>query len=232
MTEYSRYAVYYAPRFGKFAAAAAQWLGRDCETGAVVAHPSIASLGDSLASLTTKPRKYGFHGTLRAPFRPTEGQDGATIAAAVAALAACLPPARCDGLEVGNPYGFGVALTPVGDASQILDLAARVVEGTDRLRAQLSPAEIASREAAENLTPRQRELLGRWGYPMVMEELSFQLTLTNRIAPERQPVLTAAIEHHFNGLLPTPFVIEDLCLFGEEVTTGQFRILHRYPLVG
>ncbi len=229
---FSRYAVYYAPRPGAFADATATWLGRNCETGLALPQPEFECLADTLHSLTTKPRKYGFHGTLRAPFRPADGQDGASIAAAVAEMAAHLSPARCDGLAVGNPYGFGVAFKPIGDETEILTLAAAVVERTDHLRAQLTPDEITQRERNENLNSRQREYLHRWGYPMVMEELSFQLTLSNRIAPEAQPVIEAAVARHFDGLLPVPFVIEDLCLFGEEADTGMFRLLQRYSLSG
>lgn len=226
----SRYAVYYAPRPGLFADAAATWLGRNCETDQALPQPELEGLADTLHSLTTKPRKYGFHGTLRAPFRPADGQDSASIAAAVAGIASHLPPARCDGLAVGNPYGFGVAFIPLGDKTEILTLAAAVVERTDHLRAQLTPEEIAQRERSENLNPRQREYLPRWGYPMVMEELSFQLTLSNRVTPEVQPAVEAAVARHFEGLLPMPFAIEDLCLFGEEADTGKFRLLQRYPL--
>lgn len=229
---FGRYAVYYAPRPGAFADAAATWLGRNCETGLALPQPASDGLTDTLFSLTAKPRKYGFHGTLRAPFRPATGQDGASIAQAVAEMAAQLPPAQCVGLEVGNPYGFGVALKPIGVEVEILTLAASVVERTDHLRAQLTPEEIAQRERNENLNPRQREYLHRWGYPMVMEELSFQLTLSNRVTPEVQPIMEAAVARHFEGLLPMPFVIEDLCLFGEEAKSGMFRLLHRYRLSG
>jgi hypothetical protein len=229
---FSRYAVYYAPRPGPFADAAATWLGRNCETGLALPQPELEGLADTLHSLTTKPRKYGFHGTLRAPFRPADGQDDASIAAAVAEMASHLPPACCDGLAVGNPYGFGVAFWPIGDETEILTLAAAVVERTDHLRAQLTPEEIAQRERSENLNPRQREYLDRWGYPMVMEELSFQLTLSNRVTPEVQPVVEAAVTRHFEGLLPMPFVIEDLCLFGEDTKTGMFRLLRRCRLSG
>lgn len=229
---FSRYAVYYAPRPGAFADAAATWLGRNCESDLALPQPAVEGLADTLQSLTTKPRKYGFHGTLRAPFRPADGQDGTSIAAAVAEMASYLPPASCDGLAVGNPYGFGVAFRPIGDETGILKLAASVVERTDHLRGQLKPEEITQRERSENLNPRQREYLHRWGYPMVMEELSFQLTLSNRIAPEAQSAVEAAVARHFEGLLPMPFVIEDLCLFGEEAGTGMFRLLQRYSLSG
>ena len=163
---------------------------------------------------------------------PTRRRTGASIAKAVAAMATHLSSARCDGLEIGNPYGFGVAFKPIGDDTEILTLAASVVELTDRLRAPLTLDDIAQRERNENLNPRQREYLHRWGYPMVMEELSFQLTLSNRITPEVQPIMEAAVARHFEGLLPMPFVIEDLCLFGEEAKSGMFRLVHRYRLSG
>ena len=34
---------------------------------------------------------------------------------------------------------------------------------------------------------------------------------------------------HFDGLQPEPFVLEDLCLFGE-AADGRFHILNRYSL--
>lgn len=232
MTTFSRYAVYYAPRPGAFADAGAIWLGRNCQTGFSLAQPKLQGPLADLAPLTTKPRKYGFHGTLRAPFRPAKGEDEASVAACLADLAKRLGPARCDGLEVGNPYGFGLALKPVGEEAEILKLAADVVEHTDRLRAPLKPEEIAQRELAEDLNPRQRFYLHRWGYPMVMEELCFQLTLSNRITAKVQLELESAASRHFEKVLPVPFVIEDLCLFGEETDTGMLRFLHRYPLTG
>ena len=76
---------------------------------------------------------------------------------------------------------------------------------------------------------RQRALLDRWGYPFVMEEFRFHLTLTDRLA-DPDPV-AAALETHFAPVLPRPFVIDDLCLFGED-PSGHFHLLHRYALSG
>lgn len=227
MTEFSRYAVYYAPRPGDFARAAAEWLGRDPETGNAVAQPAL----EGLAALTSKPRKYGFHGTLRPPFHLPDGESPASVADAVAGLAATLSPARCEAMRVQNRYGFGLALAPASDETEILNLAARVVEGMDHLRAPLSPDE-GKKRMTQGITIRQRELMERWGYPWVMEQLSFQLTLTNPIAPQSQPNLKRAIESHFHQKVPNPFVIEDLCLFGEESLSGCLRMIQRFPLLG
>ncbi len=226
MDQMQRYAVYYAPRPGDFARAVAEWLGRDAETGAALPQPSLTNVGDARA-ITTEPQRYGFHGTIRAPFRPAEGVAEAEMRDRVAGLAERLAPVICDGLQVEALHGF-VALTPLGCEAALLDLASVVVEGTDHLRAPLTEAEIARRRP-DRLTARQRHLLDRWGYPHVMEEFRFHLTLTDRLdAPE--PV-RAALADHFAPVLPRPFVIEDLCLFGED-KAGLFHLLHRYALTG
>ena len=225
MEHFKRYAVYFAPRAGDFADAAATWLGRDAVTGDAMPQPPVPGL----QGLTADPRRYGFHGTIRAPFRPAPGLDGATIAAAVAGLAARLAPAQAPGLRLADLHGF-LALVPDGDEAAILRLGAAVVEGTEALRAPLTEAEIARRDPAR-LTPRQRSLLNRWGYPYVMEEFRFHLTLTNRLPPDRKADVTAAAQAHFAPHLPRPFVIADLCLFGED-QGGAFHLLHRYALSG
>ncbi len=224
-----RYAVYYAPRPGAFASRAAAWLGWDVALGQPVAQPDLPGLPVPAAALTTDPRKYGFHGTIRAPFRPADGLTGADIAATVARLASTLPPCVCDGLHLEILHGF-LALTPMGDETALLALGAGVVEGTNALRAPLTAAEITKRRP-EKLNPRQRELLDRWGYPHVMEAFRFHLTLTSRLAADHADQAAKVLRDHFAPVLPQPFVIEDLCLFGEDAA-GRFHLLHRYPLSG
>ena len=223
MDQMTRFAVYYAPRPGAFADTAAGWLGGD------LPQPALPGLPRPAAAITTDPRRYGFHGTIRAPFRPAPAQSARIITDRVASLAARLPPVTCDGLRLENLHGF-LALTPVGCEAALLALGAAVVEGTDDLRAALSTAEIARRRP-ERLTPRQRALMERWGYPFVMEEFRFHLTLTDRLPEDEAAPVMAALAAHFAPVLPHPFVIEDLCLFGEDAA-GRFHLLHRYPLSG
>ena len=221
-----RYAVYYAPRAGEFATCANSWLGWQAETGRTLPQPVVPGIADP-AAITTEPRRYGFHGTLRAPFRLAEGVTATNVAAAVAELAKTLAPVTCAGLTMENLHGF-VALTPIASTSALQNLGAAVVEATNTLRAPLTDAEIARRRP-EALSPRQRALLDHWGYPFVMEEFRFHLTLTDKLA-DPAPVM-AALERHFAPALPRPFRIEDLCLFGESAD-GRFHLLHRYALTG
>ena len=224
MDPFTRYAVDCAPPAGDVADRAAEWLGWDAARGLAVAQPD---LGLPAAEITRDPRKYGFHGTIRAPFRLGEGVDFAVLDQALTALAARLAPVRLDGLRLESLGGF-LALVPEGDESPLLELAAEVVSALDPLRAPLTATEIAKRRP-ERLSFRQRQLLEIWGYPYVMEEFRFHLTLTDRLA-DPDPV-AAVLRDHFAPVLPRPFPIGDLCLFGEG-QDGQFRILHRYTLSG
>jgi Protein of unknown function (DUF1045) len=226
MDQMQRYAVYYTPREGAFAFRANDWLGREPGNPRDLPQPVFAGISDP-RDITVEPRRYGFHGTIRAPFRPAEGVGEAEISAAVANLAARLAPVVCTGLRVEVLDGF-VALTPMGCEAALLDFGAVVVEATNALRAVLTGAEIARRRP-DRLSPRQRELLHRWGYPHVMEEFRFHLTLTDRL--ENPEPVRAALEAYFAPVLPRPFVIEDLCLVGEDAL-GRFQLIHRYALTG
>lgn len=224
-----RFAVYYAPRPGAFADRAAAWLGWDAAAGAAVAQPVLQGLPAALAELTSDPRRYGFHGTIRAPFRPAAGVLPEDVTAAVAGLARRLPPVLCDGLRLENIDGF-LALTPEGCEAALLELAAAVVEGTDALRAPLTAAEIARRRP-DRLSARQRVLLELWGYPFVMEEFRFHLTLTDRLPADMAGAVARVAAAQFAPVLPRPFEIEDLCLFGEDAA-GRFHLLSRHALTG
>ena len=98
MDHYRRYALYYTPPQGEFADFGASWLGWDAVRGAAVAQPDLPGL--DIAALTAEPRKYGFHATLKAPFRLAEGARAEDLAAAVATLAAQLRPVTLDGLAL------------------------------------------------------------------------------------------------------------------------------------
>ncbi|MDP4033781.1 MAG: DUF1045 domain-containing protein [Pseudorhodobacter sp.] len=227
MDQMKRFAVYYAPRPGGFATRTAAWLGWDAQAGVAQPTPDLADLPLPLTSLTADPAKYGFHGTIRAPFRATV--NASVLAAEVATLARRLPPVVCDGLRLQSIDGF-LALTPEGGTASLLELGAAVVEATNALRAPLTAAEIGRRRP-ERLTSRQRILLDQWGYPHVMEEFQFHLTLTSRLAPDIAAPVARVLTAWLAPVLPRPFVIEDLCLFGEDAG-GRFQMLHRYALTG
>ncbi|TMV43101.1 DUF1045 domain-containing protein, partial [Thioclava sp. BHET1] len=134
-----------------------------------------------------------------------------------------------EGLALHRIGGF-LALTPRGDTSPLARLAAEVVERLDRFRAPAPEAELARRRG-KGLSPRQEALLMRWGYPYVMEEFRFHLTLTGSLPPEMAMATEAALAPLLAPILPEPFEIRELCLFGE-AEDGRFHEVHRSALSG
>ena len=130
-------------------------------------------------AITADPRRYGFHCTLKAPFRLADGVAESDLDDAVSSLAASRPPVV---LEAVRPAAIGRfrALIATGDETASDALAAVVVEELDPLRAPLTEAETARRRP-DRLSPRQRELLARYGYPYVFDEFRLHMTLTDSI---------------------------------------------------
>lgn len=229
MDKFTRYAVYWAPAPGPLADFTAGWLGWDPAAGRAVAHPDLPGLPLPVAELTETPRKYGFHGTLKAPFRLAEGMTVEEPDAAAARLAARTAPVLLDGMRTAR-IGTFLALVPEGDATALNALAATLVAELDEFRAPLTAADLARRKA-DSLPPRQRELLERWGYPHVMEDFRFHLTLTGAFDADLLDALRERIDPLLVPLLPRPFAIDAVCLFGE-AADGRFHLLHRYTLSG
>ena len=202
---WARYAIYWLPD-GALGRAGADWLGWDARTGR----------GDADGA----PARYGFHATIKPPFRLAEGCDAVELAAAARALAAGLAPADLGRLTVARLGGF-LALVPEREPAA---LAAAVVAGLDAFRAPPSAAERARRRAA-GLTPSQAAMLDRWGYPHVMDEFRLHLTLTGRDpAGDARARTEAAFEP-----LAGPHRIEALTLMGEDAQ-GRFHAVEDLPL--
>lgn len=222
--EYTRYAVYYMPREGAFADFGARWLGWDALRGADVPQPDMPGI----AALTRTPRKYGFHGTLKPPFRLAPGTTADGLAQAVRALAAETAPATAPGLHLCR-LGRFFALTIDGDEAGVARVAAACVTGLDGFRAPPTEAELARRRKA-NLSPRQEALLQEWGYPHVLDAFRFHLTLTERVERDALDTVEQQIRAHLPDL-PAPFRVEDIVLAAER-PDGRFELVERFALTG
>ncbi|TMV93263.1 DUF1045 domain-containing protein [Thioclava sp. BHET1] len=229
MGYYTRYAIYYAPH-DELMQAGSNWLGWDAAAGAEVAQPELDGMTPPLSQITAAPRRYGFHATIKAPFRLADGLTGDDLGEAMGALAGQLAPVTLDALEVAQLGDF-VALRPAGDVTALRALAGTVVERLDRYRAPLSESELAKRDPAA-LSPRQAELLARFGYPYVFEQFQMHLTLSGPLSRDLAEALSAQARRYFAPYLGAPHVIDTLCLFGEDPQSGHFHLLHRYALTG
>lgn len=226
MNEFKRYGLYVVPDGGFFEAASA-WLGWDSAQGLAVAHPQISGLPEPVEVLTATPRKYGFHGTIKPPFVIAEGQSVHGLSASARAFCAGRAPVRIPEMAVQR-LGRFVAIVPSAPSQGLADLAGATVEALDAFRAPPSEAELAKRRKA-GLSERQETLLRRWGYPYVMDEFRFHLTLTG--ATDQGDAVSTALADHFAPVLPQPFVIDNLALMGEDAD-GRFHLIQRYALSG
>ncbi|MDO5630909.1 MAG: DUF1045 domain-containing protein [Paracoccus sp. (in: a-proteobacteria)] len=225
MTKYRRFAIYYTPPPGDLARFGAAWLGWDSAAGRAVDHPALRGLDPAqIAALTAVPRRYGFHATLRPPFAAVRGEGA--LAEDLAALAARLPPVDAGDLALARIGGF-LALVPQAQPGALTDLAAALVRGLDAHRPALTPQDRARRNP-DALSPRERALLDRWGYPWVFEAFRFHMTLTGPGVPE---TVEDALRPVLDLMLPRPLVIDAVTLSGED-DQGRFHDIARYPLLG
>lgn len=224
-----RYAIYYAPapdtalaRFG------AAWIGRDAATGQAVAQPEVPGL--DIAAATAFPRLYGFHATLKAPFSLAAGCTEAALAEALAGFAAMRSPVAVPPLHLAILDGF-TALVPGAPCPALDRLAADCVRAFAPFRAPASEAD-RQRRLAGGLTARQIANLDRWGYPYVMEDFQFHMTLTGRLPPEGQQVALAALAPLAAPHCRAPLILDALALFHQPEREAPFRMLGRFPLAG
>lgn len=229
MQDCERYAIYWMPEDGALADLTAAWLGWDALRGVPVRHPDVPGLPRPVAEITVTPRKYGFHGTVKPPFRLADGMTPQRLREAARAFCSGQRPVVLPGLALHRIGGF-VALAPEGDDAALQALAAAAVAGLDAFRAPPDASEIARRRP-ERLTPRQRGHLARWGYPYVMEDFRFHLTLTGDLPDAEAAQVEDALRAPLAPVLPRPFRIDSLCLAGQG-RDGMFRLLHRYTLSG
>ena len=230
MADYPRYAIYYVPapdsdlhRFG------AQLLGYDAFGGEDLPFPDGILQGTpDWRQQTSDPRKYGFHATLKAPMSLADGRTEVELLAACAAFAATPRPVPVIRPVVDSISGF-IAVVPAEPPPELIRLAANCVSEFDSFRAPLSEADRARRNPSQ-LTPAQREHLDRWGYPYVMDDFRFHMTLTGRLGAERRDPLLKMLADRFVALgLPT-LPIDRIAVFRQENAASRFRIVDHWKL--
>jgi putative phosphonate metabolism protein len=222
----TRYAIYFVPpassdlyRFG------AVFLGFDCYTGADLGCPDDIELdAGEWAGLTSEPRKYGFHATLKAPFRLAPGATAEDLVAELQRFAAI--PRALPAIEPAiQPLGRFIAIVP-GERSEEVDrLAADCVMGFDRFRRPLTAPE-KDRRLGAGLTEGQVRNLERWGYPYVFDDFRFHMTLTGPIAADRRPAIVAMLQARFNRVNGNNALrIARLVLARQDAPSARFRVI-------
>jgi putative phosphonate metabolism protein len=230
MASYPRYAIYHVPAPGSdFDRFGTELLGYDATTGEDLAFPdAILQLAPDWRDLTHDPRKYGFHATLKAPHALALGKTEVELLAACEAFANTPRPIPVIKPVVGSISGF-VAVVPAESSDELKRLAADCVREFDSFRAPLTSEERARRNPSM-LTPRQREYLDRWGYPYVMQDFRFHMTLTGRLGAERRETVLAVLQRRFASLKITTLAIDGIALFRQDGADSRLRIVRYFVL--
>lgn len=210
----ARYALYYCPepdsRWGRFGD---DWLS----------HDEVREIAEA--------RRYGFHATLKAPFRLAPDARLEDLIDNLDRHCAAQAAFEVPRLVLARMDDF-LALVPAAPEPRLDAIAAACVRNFERFRAPPSQSEIARRYRA-GLTPLQESNLARWGYPHVLDSFRFHLSLTGRLlgVPE------TAVEAHWReasvrlaDLGEAPLAIDAISVSEEPAAGASFHVIHRARL--
>lgn len=226
-----RVAIYFAPALDSdWWQVGSQWLGRCAATGNGLEQTGVAGLSrEQFWQATHEPRRYGWHATLKAPFSLKQEHSLDDVLAALGRLCQqhktfALAPLRAAWM------GNFLALRPQPQQPELNALATDCVRALHPLAQPLSAAQLAKRRSAA-LTPEQDALLQTWGYPWVLQQYRFHLSLTGpvhtRVEAQRQALMDAAVRqfHALPGCL-----LDRVSVFVEPTEGADFQLLEQIRL--
>lgn len=199
-----RYAVYFCPApDSDWGIAGAQWLGRCAITGKTSQQLEISGIDSELfRSLTSDPKRYGWHATLKAPFKLAPEHEVGDLLLKLHQLAKLIKPFDLPKLEVSSVGGF-LSLRPKIASDELDAAAAMCVRDLQSFSLPLTEKELTRRRNKAELTPEQDKLLVDWGYPWVLDEFNFHFSLTgslDSVDAKTEKKLIQAAKHHFQNL--------------------------------
>jgi len=128
---------------------------------------------------TQTPAHYGFHATLKAPFNLAKGSTESDLLQLAKQLVSVQSSCTLDSLVPEFFSGF-MALRLSKPLPAVDQLAKNCVLHFDPLRAPLSEADWKKRPAT-TMSEQQLLYMQRYGYPYVLEEFRFHMTLTGKL---------------------------------------------------
>lgn len=225
-----RYAIFYLPDPDtEIAGLGARWLGRDIETGTRYAAPVIDGLGvHEHERLVAGPRRYGFHATLKAPFRLPPRRTREELLGSFRAFARAASPVRIPVLSLARLRGL-FALVPAVTDEDLLMLGSDAEHHFEQFRAPLTPQESRRRRTA-GLSARQLRHVDRYGYPFVLDEFAFHMTLSAPVKDNEVDQLSAALERFFQPIIGRGILVDRVALVMETAPGVDFNVLAVAPL--
>lgn len=226
-----RYAIYYTPPpFSALARFGAGVIGYDCFDAVEVTHMRLTGIDPNVQKLTTLgPRRYGFHATILAPF-DLKSQSEDDLIASASAYASEVAPIRIGSLKI-VALGEFIALAPTESEEGISHFAADCLKTFDRFRAPLSVGD-RERRLKLKLSAHQIDLMDRWGYPYVLDQYRFHMTLTGALQHPMRDAFREALELAFGDRANDSFELDAISVMRQDDPGSRFRVLRRCRLRG
>jgi hypothetical protein len=164
---------------------------------------------------------------LKAPFHLVDGASEGKLIDSMAQFASARTGFWLPDIDVRAISQF-VAITPLTPKDELQDLARDCVTAFDRFRAPPDEADLA-RRLSSPLSARQLELLEAWGYPYVMEQFRFHMTLTSSLPDAERAMVVAELSRRFRDEVGrTDLLIGGFALFRQDTRQSRFRIMKRF----
>jgi len=236
MTNYKRVAIYFLPKknsslenFGK------NLLGRDINKKKKISltrrQKYFINRGftyfDELKDYCEQPAKYGFHATLKAPFRLKRNVKTKNFYDVISHIAAQHSRFKIKGLKIAYSKKF-TFITSRKPNKLLINLENDLVKHLDTFRAELNKTEIKKR-IPDSLTFKQNKYLKEWGYPFVFDQFKFHMTLmnqnNNKLSNKQKLELEKLIYKISNNVIE----FNEISLLGEN-KNGHFEEIKRFKL--
>jgi putative phosphonate metabolism protein len=229
-TSSSRYAIYFAPaESSQLDRLGSDWLGRDAQTGKTMTPELPASISlEAWRTATESPRRYGFHATLKPPFKLAKGAGAEDLKDALAKFAETHQAFNLPHLSL-DTLGRFLALVLSAPSPALHDLAADCVRDLDAFRDPPDAAEIAKRTHPSLQTDEQQNLIA-WGYPYVLDTWKFHMSLTSSLKPDDLRLFREHLAQRFSEVCEQPLLCDSICLFEEPAPNHPLLLIEHYPL--
>lgn len=209
-----RYAIYFSPAddseldiFG------ATVLRRRASDAKAWSHPALPVEFPSTVcwnSKTQTPSHYGFHATIKAPFALSEGQTIDRLQDDLATYCASQKPIPLPGLAPSRSCRYH-SLAFEQQPEQLRLMAKECVQQFEPFRAPLTETDIKRRNPS-SLTPRQQGYLEQYGYPHVLDDFNFHMTLSGANDTSDTDYLQWLNQLYESIVKQTP-MLDRLCIF-------------------
>jgi len=236
MKKYSRYAIYYAPpkesnleEFGRY------WFGWDPINAKSINNKQRINYLNGFGIKNLKnidknvliAKKYGFHGTLIPPFKLNKNYSTNTLFKKTEEIAKKLKKFKFYKFKLKKINNF-YAFVQNKKNNNINKLSNRLVRELFKFRSPLTKKEIDRRNPSK-LSKLQLNILYKWGYPYLMSEFNFHMTLASEVTGNKLYLELKKIERNKEIILNEINNFDKIYIFGEN-QKGMFENLENFSL--